>query len=210
MDRKLLLGATLAVMVALSGCAALTGGPLTFNASKATVAPGAVSTAGYRQVDVQSQTINRSFSVAGQNRTVTVTNWVATYASNTTAPTGQPLGSVVVLSSPAVSVAGQSLNPIGHLSDAQLIDMAIQQYGGTGDVKPAGNESMTILGHDTTVSNYRTTVDADGQQVDVTVHLATLQDGGDYLVVVGIHPTAVSAEQAGMRTMFTGVQHASG
>lgn len=207
MDRTHVLAVAVALLVTLGGCAALTGGDLTYSASKATVAPQAVSAANYQEVSVQDQTVNRTVSVAGQDRTVRLTNWVATYRTQFSSTNSPAPGTVVVLSTPQVSVAGQELNPVGNMPPDQLITTLLQRYGGVSDVTRVDAQQMTVLGESTEVSTFRTTMDFQGRTVPVLVHLATVKHQGDYVVVVGVHPTVVSPSKAGIQTMFTGVQH---
>ena len=68
---------------------------------------------------------------------------------------------------------------------------------------------MTILGTNATVDTYATTLDVQGQSVDVTAHLTTVTAGDDYVVLAAIHPKDVPASDAGVRTMFEGAQRAS-
>ncbi|MFB6081775.1 MAG: DUF6517 family protein [Halanaeroarchaeum sp.] len=206
MDRTLLLGAGMALLVTLSGCSALLGEDLTFAASKATIDDDALSEAGYETVSVESRSLNRTVSVAGQERTVRLTNWVATYDRDFGGDAGTP-GTVVVLATPEVSIAGQSLNPVGQLSSTDLVDTLLEQYGPIGETTPAGTESMTVLGTETTVSSYRTTIDVEQRETPVLVHVTTVQDEGDYVVLLSVHPATVSADRAGVRTMFEGVTH---
>jgi len=207
MDRSHVLTVAIALLVTLSGCAALTGQDLTYSASKVTVSQQAVSAANYQEVSVQDQTVNRTVSVAGQDRTVRLTNWVATYRTQFSTANSPAPGSVVVFSTPEVSIAGQELNPVGTMPPEQLIATLLQRYGGVSDVTQVDTQRMTILGEDTEVSTFRTTMDFQGREIPVLVHLATVTHQGDYVVVVGVHPTVVSPSQAGIETMFTGVQH---
>lgn len=207
MDRRVFLGAALAVLVALSGCGAILGGDLSYSASQATVSDQALASAQYTEQDVQQQTVNRTFTVAGQTRQVNLTNWMASYSRQTTA--GQTPGSVVVFSTPTVTIAGQSLNPLGQLSSADLIDRLLAQYGSVGEVESAGSQQMTVLGKNATVSSFRATITENGQQVPVLVHVTTVKHGSDYVVALAIHPASATAEDAAVQTMFTGIQHAS-
>lgn len=207
MDRRVFLGAALALLVTLSGCGAILGGDLSFSASQATVDDQALASAHYTEQDVHQQALNRTFTVAGQTRQVNLTNWMASYSRDTSG--GGTPGSVVVLSTPSVTIAGQSLNPLGQLSSADLIDRLLEQYGNVGDVQPAGSQQMTVLGKNATVSSFRATITENGQQVPVLVHVTTVQHGDDYVVALAIHPANATAKNAGVRTMFTGIQHGS-
>ncbi|MFB6125349.1 MAG: DUF6517 family protein [Halanaeroarchaeum sp.] len=207
MDRRVILGAALAVLVTLSGCGAILGGDLSYSASQATVSEQALASAHYSEQDVHSQTVNRTFTVAGQTRQVNLTNWMASYSRDTSG--GRSPGSVVVFATPTVTIAGQSLNPLGQLSSADLIDRLLAQYGAVGDVQSAGSQQITVLGKNATVSSFRATITQNGQDVPVLVHVTTVKHGDDYVVALAIHPASATAEDAAVKTMFTGIRHAT-
>lgn len=207
MDRRALAVLGLVTLVTLSGCALLTGDTLEFSATKATVSDSATAEAGYEEVSVEPRTINQSFTVADQERDVRVTNWVATYERDLVVGTTPAPGTVAVLSTPEISIAGQTLNPIGSMSDRELLDRLLEEEGGISDVTHDGTRTATVLGTETEVEMYQGTVEYEGQQVDVTIHLTRVNHGGDYVVALGLHPAAMNADQAGIDTMLTGIEH---
>lgn len=207
MNRHRLISVALVVMVALSGCALLTGESLEFEASQATVSNSAQDGAGYQEVSVEPETVSRNFSVAGQEREVRLTNWVASYERDLAVTTSPAPGTVAVFATPEVSVAGQTLNPLGSMSERELLDMVVQQYDGLSDPSEQGTRTITVLGEETTVTAYAATVTYQGQDVDVLLHLTKVKHEGDFIVAVGVHPAVMSADQAGIDTMFGGIEH---
>ncbi len=206
MDRRTLAVLGLLMLLTLSGCALLSSDTLEFNASQATVSNSATADADYEEVSVERRTLNRSFTVADQERFVQVTNWVATYQRNLTVGTTPAPGTVAVLATPEVSIAGQTVNPIGSLSDRELLDRLLEGQAVTG-VNRVGTRTESVLGTETDVVTFEGTIEYEGQQVDVTVHLTRVNHGSDYVVAVGLHPAAMSPEQAGVDTMFAGIEH---
>ena len=65
-----------------------------------------------------------------------------------------------------------------------------------------GEEAVTIGTLDNLLVN-----DSAGQDVDVTVHLLQVDHGGDHVIALAVHPTLISAEQAGVDAMFEGIEH---
>jgi hypothetical protein len=145
MNRQGVLAVAVALMIALSGCAFLTGGPLEFSASKATIADQAQQDAGYEEVSVEARNQSRNVTVAGQDREVRLTNWVATYERDLGVTTSPAPGRVLVLSTPTVSVAGQTLNPIASMSNREVLENVLQRYGGLANVQQVDTRNLTIL-----------------------------------------------------------------
>jgi hypothetical protein len=207
MNRRTLLSLAIVAMVTLSGCALLTGETLEFEASPATVSDSAQEDARYDEVSVESDTASRTFSVAGQEREVRLTNWVASYERDLEVTTTPAPGTVAVFATPEVSVAGQTLNPIGTMSEQELLELVVQQYEGLSDPTEQSTRTITVLGEETTVTTYAATVTYQGQEVDVLLHLTRVKHEGDFIVGVGVHPALMSADQAGIDTMLRGIEH---
>jgi hypothetical protein len=207
MNRRLLAVLALAGLVTLSGCALITGGTLEFSAQPATVSGDAQSEAGYDLVGVNAQTVNRTVDVLGMERTVSATNHVATYERDLAVATSGAMGTVVVFSTPEMSVAGQSVNPVGSMSPRQLLTAVSTGQGGVSNVEERGNRTVSVLGEDATVTVFDATRSVAGQEVEVTVHLLRVDHGGDHVVGLAVHPSVIDAEQAGVDAMFEGIEH---
>lgn len=207
MDRRVTLTLALVGLVALSGCALLTGETLEFAAGPATVGEDAQSAAQYDQVSMESPTINRTISVAGQERTVRATNHVVTYERDLAVTTTQATGTVVVLSTPQMAVVDQPLNPVGEMGPRQLLETISAGQADLSNVAVSENRTVPVLGENATVTVFDATTTAGGQEIDVTVHLVRVAHDGDFVVGVGVHPSIMTAEQAGVDRMFQGIEH---
>ncbi|MFB6110219.1 MAG: DUF6517 family protein [Halodesulfurarchaeum sp.] len=210
MDRRAVLTLALVGLVASSGCALLAGGTLEFTAAPATVSEAAQSAAQYELSRMQSPSINRTVSVAGQERTIRATNHLAVYERELAAGPVRATGTVLVLSTPQMTVFGQSLNPIGEMSPRQLLEAVAASRAGLSNVAIRGNRTVPVLGETATVTAFEATTEFGGRQVDVTVHLLRVAHEGDYVVALAVHPSVMTAEQAGVDRMFRGIEHASG
>jgi hypothetical protein len=205
--------ATLSIVALLltAGCVGfLTGAEaLSFEADPVEVADDARSEAGYETVQVESMQTNRSFTVAGETRNVSVTNHVAAYQR--TVELGpletEPFARVTVLATPQVEVAGRTLNPVGELSDRELATRLQSQYDSIDDVRFAGNHTVEILGESRTVSRFDATTTVAGTEVDLELHVTKFRHGEDFVVAIGIYPARLDGEADRVETMLRGIEH---
>ncbi|MFP4530959.1 MAG: DUF6517 family protein [Halodesulfurarchaeum sp.] len=206
MNRRTLAVLALVALLVLSGCAFLTGETLEFTATAATVSETAQQDAQYELLELENQSINRTVEALGQERTVEAKNWIATYERDLAVSTTGAVGTVALVSTPQMTVAGQAVNPVGKMSPRQLLE-TVAAGQGLSDVTFRDNRSVTVLGEDATVSVFDATTEYAGQEVDVSVHLFRVAHEDDYVIGVGVHPAVMSAEQAGVDTMFAGIEH---
>ncbi|MEF8772466.1 DUF6517 family protein [Halodesulfurarchaeum sp.] len=207
MNRRIVAVLALTALIMLSGCALLTGETLEFTAGQASVSDEAQQTAQYELLEMDTQSINRTVEALGQDRTVKATNHIARYERGLAVTTTETVGTVVVISTPQMNVAGQSVNPVGSMPPQQLLETVAAGQDGFSDVSQRENRTMTVLGEDATVTVFDATTEYGGQSVDVTVHLVRVTHEGDYVIGLAVHPTLISGEQAGVDTMFGGIEH---
>ena len=207
MNRRIVAVVALAALLTLSGCALLTGETLEFTAGQATVSEDAQETAQYDLVGVDTQGVNRTVEALGQERTVVATNRIATYERDLAVTTTEAVGTVVLVSTPQMEVAGQSVNPVGTMEPRQLLETVAAGQDRFSDVSQRDNRTLTVLGEETTVTVFDATTEYGGQTVDVTVHLLRVAHDGDYVIGLGVHPSLLTADQAGVDTMFAGIEH---
>jgi len=226
MKRRGLLAALAAsTSVALAGCAG-EDGSYEFDAEPAEV-PENAYVDGYTGSDPESYTIDREFNVTGVNARVTATTWVARYSNPTTQ------SALFVASTPNASVAGQSVNPLVRVEGADLIQRLLNQInqrdvgGGnadieTDDIESRGEETRTILGEETTVSVFATTINAEiegagnstgsVEDIPVLLYIATVQhtaadaDSEDVIAMAGVHPEQVDQSDQ-LLSMMEAVEH---
>lgn len=202
-------------LLVTAGCVGVLTGdePLTFDAASVSVAEDARQSAGYEEVRVEPDTVTREFTVAGQNREVEVTNHVAEYSRSVDlGPAGSgEFARFAVFSTPQVELASRTFNPVGEMSNRELVEQVQGQYHGLRNVQPAGERTRSVLGASRTVSTF--TADAEvagGQSVELLFHVSKFEHGEDFVVVVAVHPSALDGEVDRVDTMLGGVQHASG
>lgn len=217
--RRTVLTLALVGVLATTGCIGfLTGSEsLEFDASEATVADATVEEQEYSEVRVKPLNIEREFTAAGQTRTVNVTNYIAEYSRAAEVPllgTDQEVARFIAFSSPQVSIAGQTLNPIDDWSNEELLDRVQNSYSGLQNIERVGNYSVESLGEERTVTKFSADASFNGQEVPVYVHVTKFQHDGDsedIVAAVGIYPQRLDedspTEQARIQALIEGLEH---
>lgn len=212
MTRSHLAVATVVVLLLSAGClGVLTGSePLEFTASPATVTDDALTEAGYQETDVEEQPIERDVTVAGQERTVKVTNWVARYGRQVDlGPLGeQELGVFVLLSTPQVEVVGRTFNPVDDMSNRELLQELQGNFEGLEVGERTGSDQARLLGRETTVETYDGTATVEGREVDLRIRITRVTHEGDIVIAVGAYPAQFPEEGDRIETLLGGVTHA--
>ncbi|MFC7098370.1 DUF6517 family protein [Halobaculum marinum] len=203
---------TLGAASATSGCLGVISGeePVTLSASPATVPETALAETGYAEYRVEPLEVTREFTVAGETREVVVTNHLAQYDKSATVFGERLRGAVfAALSTPAVELGDRTFNPVGDLRSRELAERLLARYDGFGDLRAAGEETVTVLGTETTVGLF--TADAtiaDGIEVQVTLHVAeAVRAGPDFVVAIGGYPSVLTGQEADVRTMMQSLVH---
>lgn len=209
--RRVLANVAVVALLLTAGCIGFLTGEeaLAFDADPVRVADDARAEAGYEEVRVESMAVNRSFTVAGETRNVSVTNHVAAYQRAVDlGPLGsEPFARFTVLSTPEVEIAGRTLNPVGGLSDRELATRLQSQYDSIENVRFAGNRTVEVLGEGRTVSRFDATTTVAGTEVDLSLHVAKFRHGEDFVVAIGVYPARLDGERARVETMLRGVEH---
>lgn len=205
MLRLLATMSTLALVVS-AGCAT----PDRFSASPAVVGDETLEATGYTLAGEERIVETRTVST-GDN--VTVVSYARSYRKNVTIDgETRPAAVLSVLSTPSINFAGAQRNPVGTESPRELLDRARGRLedrieGTVGTFERTGNNSVTVLGEDTTAAVFETTVSRDDRQVNVTLELARVEHDGDFVVVAILYPTADGPAEANVSTMFAGIEH---
>lgn len=205
----LIIGAGTSMLTA--GCVEFLTGEesLTFEATKGTVGRQAVQETGYQEQDVSTKTIARSFSAAGQTREVEVTNWVARYER--TLELGslgeQELGVFVVLSTPQVRVMEQTFNPVGEMSNRELLQELQSRYEGFAVGNRVATKLITILGNDVELEKFEGTATFQGQDIGLFIHIVTVAHEEDFVVPVAVYPKRLPGNEQKIFKLCRNIQH---
>lgn len=198
-----------ALAVVLAGCS----GPLVeYAASPATIPDAALEPHGYVHGNTTADPLEYPVGVSGFSRNVTARTWVSGY-SRTTAENDTAV--LVLYSSPNVEVADRSVNPLGRLSNRELVGFVLERatrlgglagVDGVSDLRQVGVRNATVLGTPTQVTSYGGTAEVDGQRAGVVVNVAVVEHGEDVIVAVGVHDEALD-ERATQAALVERIEH---
>jgi hypothetical protein len=121
-------------------------------------------------------------------------------------------GVFVTLSTPAIRVAGSSQNPAADMSDRDLLQrFSGQLANGSGDFdfERVGTRDAAMLGAESDVGEFRTTVSVGGEPQEVAVYVTRVRSQDDIVVAVGVHPTAFPGDRVSLFEMIYAVEHPS-
>ena len=202
----------------VAGAAGCLGEDGNFEFAAAPAAIPRAAEAGYEAEGPDAMGINETVEVGGVERDVDIETWSVAYNN----PESQ--SSIFLFSTPDVSVAGFSANPLTRLSGADLIVRVLDEGLGQSEGDAAINEleqedelTLSVLGDDRTVPVFSAVLDtgsgggsgaqqADGEGFDaaqngrVPIRLYLLSfphatdDSDDVVLSIGLHPQAVDAE----------------
>lgn len=210
-DRRTLATVAVAAALVTAGCGFITGDEaLAFDASPTTVSDEAQSSTDYEELNGSEQVVTREFSAAGQTREVQVTNHLAQYERRVDlGPLGsQRAGVFTTFSSPEVSVAGQTFNPIADRSEREILRQFESEYDNIEVDGRVSNRSRTVLGQETSVEKFAGSATLGGQDVDIYVHVTKVKHEGDFVVALSIYPQRIDDdEQPRVDQLLDGLQH---
>lgn len=208
--RQVIAAGTVGTLGALAGCLDWFEEELTFEATPATVAQSVADGQGYDHVETREFTMERTFEVAGQSRDVTTVNHSAEYEK----PVDTPFGSIraavfAALSTPKVEVLGETFNPVGDMSTAELAERIQERYEALENLEHVDDGTVTVLNRETTRSRFRGDGDPGlGVTLTVEVHITeAVESGDDYVLCVGAFPRLLSGERSAVEAMMRGVEH---
>lgn len=186
------------------------------SARPAAVAPAALEETGYGEHAVSEVVVSRTVGRFGLEHTIEATNWYAEYDRaiplDSLGLTRPQAAVVSVLTTPQVSILGRTFNPVGDYSTDDLVELIQDQYDELEDVRRDGEESVTLLGSETTLTRYRARarlIEA-GRSLDVFLQVSEpVEHGDDFVIGVAVFPqvAGLEAESGAVRTLLEGLEH---
>ena len=211
--RKALLTAGTTLTALLSGCGA-TQQEFSFTATPGRITQQGLSNAGYNP-DQQEEIIQqRTVEAAGQERDVTVTNYLRTYTRSISQRGISRELVAAIFTSPSISILGQQFNPLADLGLKELLERTQGRFSDYGapqlqEVTRSGEFSIQSLATETTVGVF-SAVTAGTPAVDIEVLISRFKHDGDYIILRGGYPQSVTeTERQRVRTLFENIAHDS-
>ena len=198
------------VVLASAGCLGfLTGsGPLEFAANATEVDQSTLDETEYRLAASESPNQTLNVTAAEQTREVRISSEVRRY--NRTVTLGPEVegdfARLSVYSTPAATVAGRSVNPAADWSAERVVRRLVSSTGGLSDVQFESNRSVRFLDGDRTVSTYSARQQMEGMETNVTIHFATVEHEGDYVIAVAVHSQRID-ERSRIDALLEGFRH---
>lgn len=186
-------------LVVTSGCT-LPGADLTAEASPAVVNDSALDGSGYAVEERGEIAINETLGIAGEDRKVGVTNHIVTYTSD------EHEGQFAVFSTPSPETDGAPVNPFVNKSERRDVARMFGELNNTTALTVADRRTVTALGQPTEVVTYETENRTATGTMPVLVHVAVIEDRGDAVVAVGVHPQSVEGTET-MDRLVAGLEH---
>lgn len=185
-----LVGST--ALLSMSGCLGFISGEEAYEVESqpARVDEATVSETDYEIDDIEEEVVEETFEVAGQEREVVATNYATTYEKTLDHPLlGEVEAGVFALfSTPAVEIAGRTLNPVGDYDNDELVDMLSSNYDELEVREQVETNTYEPLGQSYEASTYDASAEFAGQGVDVYVQVGSFQHEDDFLIPIAIYP----------------------
>jgi hypothetical protein len=202
--RRAVLGALGGLTAALAGCPLLNE-PSSQAAEPAAVGDSALDGTGFELKETTDEVLEQTVEAGGESTDLSLTNWVTRY----TRPLPRVEADAVrftLLTTPSVSLAGQSVNPLQQLDEAALVEEMVsrQQTAPVENVEPTGQRTVTVLETEVTFTEFD--AETTKNQVALRLYLGDLAHDGDVIVVFGLHPQLVEEAET-MYTLAGGVDH---
>ena len=165
--------------------------------------------------------INETVEAGGISQDVHIRTWSVAYASP------EDEASLFLFSTPDVSIAGVSVNPLARLSGADLIARVLNEglgdddaEGGIQDIEAEDELELTVLGETREVAVFSAVFDAgDGElptdaqaaggdgEIPIKLYVLSFAHEDDVILSVGLHPdTAELLEEMGDDELAEGAQ----
>lgn len=161
--------------------------------------------AGYEQTSSQTLNDNRTVRAGGQDRDVSLTDYLRTFERTASTETGQSIARLTLYSTPIVELGGETVNPVGDWSDERLVNHVSQRYESVELDRLDERRNANILLENAEVRRFIAQGTIDGERTDVAVHLARVQYEGNAVVMVAIHPRSTTGEEDRIDTILSGL-----
>lgn len=192
---RLALAICLGLLLVTSGCL---GDDIRFQSQPATVDERALSETGYTLAESETRELSQDVAFGNENRTVILESHARIYEREVPHNGTTATARVVVLSTPAVDLGGDSRNPLASRATRQIV----AEFRGVSATSLHLNtdQEMTVLGTQQTLITY--------DYAEETLGLLRMRHDGDLLIVYTSIP-AGSDEQIHQTALLRAIVHAT-
>jgi hypothetical protein len=212
-DRKRVAVVAIALLLASSGCIGFVLGnePLEFTASNATAGDDALAETGYSLNDSHTIVENRTIKDGG-DREIVVESHVNFYSkSDEFLDEQQQIGMFATVSVPEVEVLGRSFNPLDDMSNEELLERfqseMSSKYQNANFTVDEHRRVDSVLGQRANVTRFTGTTEFNGEEIEVAVYITKVKQEGDWVVMMGAHPTQRPEEEFNIEQLMQSVEH---
>jgi hypothetical protein len=211
--RQTLLAAGTTMTAFLTGCAA-TQQEFSFSATPGRVTQQILSDTGYTPDQREEIVQQRTVEAAGQERDVTVTNYLRTYTRSISQSGISRELVAAVFTSPSISIVGQQFNPLADLELRGLLERTqgrFSEYGAPQlqEITRSDEFSIQSLSTEATVGVFSAVTDGT-PAIDIEVLISRFKHDDDYMILRGGYPQSITdTERQRVRTLFENIVHES-
>lgn len=204
--------AVLALIVG-AGCVGLvTGDGLEMESDPAAVSDEALAETSFAFAEHRTIHLNETVGVLGSERQINATNHATIYNTTTDLERyDRDTGGFVVITTPDVSIAGRSVNPVASASNRELVDRfrgeLESEVGEIGNLTPVSQRTEPVLGYAADVSVFETRTTIQDREVTLFVHVTKVEHEGDVVVGIGVHPEALQQQAPEIHRLMRGIEH---
>lgn len=205
--------ALVALLLTTSGCIGFLLGnePLEFSASNATVGDEALSDTGYEIDNSTTLVENRSVENLGDRRVVAESHVNVYSKSDRFLDEQRQVGMFAVVSVPEVEVLGRSFNPVEDMSNEEMLDRFQSEmsddYQDANFTAEETKQVDGVLGERANVTRFTGTTEFDGEEIEIAVYVTKVKHEGDWIVMLGAHPTQRPEEEFNVEQLMQSVEH---
>ncbi|WP_435365953.1 DUF6517 family protein [Haloarchaeobius sp. DYHT-AS-18] len=210
LSRRRFLAAATGGLAATSGCLDMVlGEEQSFEATAAEVGAAALGETNYEHLETEANTISETFEIQGNERTVTLTNYISTYQRMVDIPGigEQPAAVFATLSTPKFEILGRTLNPIAEVEKEELAKRAQDSYGSLRVKELLGTQQVDVLGAAHELATFSGIAELASTEFDVHLDIGTVPHEKDIVVLFGGYPAEMQGEAENILTMVRGVTH---
>lgn len=236
MRKRVLAVCGLLAVLACSGCVAfITGDTVEFESDPAVVPNETATANGFTLQQHNETSMNQSIEILGQEREIHISFEQAVYTSrlpgnlttngsmdsesvdrealNESLQNGSSLNetlkptALTILSVPDAQILGQSVNPLVHLPNEELVNRFGGAGGSVSNLEESSNRQVSMLESETEVTVFEGAGERDGQSSDAIVSVAKTAHEGDVVIFVGIEPGANETDAGTIDTFLENVEH---